>query len=104
MLALWGMIYSDKPQDGLEAPVVDVPFGVEVPTLDRGHHFCQDIIPGWFSNGPSLWTVTRHVSQNSRGVVTDLINIGRKEEEVVSRVGLVKNNSGGRPRSVSGRF
>ena len=48
MLTLRRVSDFDEPEDGLEASVVYVPLGGEVPSFDGDHHSVKNFLARWF--------------------------------------------------------
>ena len=66
------MAHFDQPKDGLEAPVVDVALGRQVPALDGHHHSLQDVGSRRLLDRPRLRAVAGHVREHAGGVVAHL--------------------------------
>lgn len=56
-----------------ELPVVDVSLCLKVPAIYSSHHSPQHIFTPWKFQRPSRRTIRCHVGQNSRCIVTNLV-------------------------------
>ena len=72
MPALWCVRHPDQPENGLEATVVDVPVGVEVPGADGVDHLVHHLLTRRRLNPPSLGAVTHQVRQHAGSIVAHL--------------------------------
>ena len=61
VLALRRVVDPDKSENGFEAPVVDVPLGVEIPTLNGGNHLAKNVITGGITDRPGFRAIAGHV-------------------------------------------
>ena len=72
MPALWCVRHPDQPENGLEATVVDVSVGVEVPGADGVDHLVHHFLTRRRLYPPRLGAVTHKVRQHAGSIVAHL--------------------------------